>query len=772
MSKKIWMLAAGLLLVGLLLAACAQQPAPAPAPVKETVVVTVVVPATPAPQPAAVAGTLDLTATKKSPTMPYLADWQKAGHSDPTAEAFKHWPTATEKEVPVTCAKCHSSEGYRDFLGADGSKAGVVDKAVPTGSLIDCVACHNSGTINKTSVTFPSGLTLKNLGAEARCMECHQGRESTVSVNNVISNTFKLKDADDDTVVKPLVTTDAAGKTITTTFGFRNIHYFAAAATQYGTQAKGGYEYKGQSYDGKFQHPEPYDTCVGCHNPHSLELELKECTTCHAGVAKVEDIAKIRMAGSQMDYDGDGNAKEGIAEELAGLQEKLLSAIQAYAKEVGKADITYSPTTYPYFIADKNGNGKADADETAAYTAWTPRLLKAAYNYQVASKDPGKLAHNAKYVIQLMYDSIADLNTKLAKPVDVAKAVRNDAGHFDGTAMAFRDWDAEGAVPAGCAKCHSANGLPEFLENGGTVAMTSAGSIVTTGVGEQETANGFACTTCHSDLTKFTVRSVVNVPFPSGKSLTFSKEKDDKGALKPVAANLCLECHQGRQSKAAVDTRVKGVEDDKTDAKITFANVHYFAAGATLFGDAAQVAYQYDGKKYVGQNAHAPGLDTCTGCHNTHELGIKMDKCVTCHAGVKTPQDIRMNPKDFDGDKDVKEGISAEVMALEEKLYAAIVDYSKTITKTSIVYSGDANPYFFIDTNGDGKADAKETVSANRWVGWTPRLLKAAYNYQYIQKDPGAFAHNPKYAIQILYDTLEDLGKKVKVDMTGLARPE
>ena len=73
---------------------------------------------------------------------------------------------------------------------------------------------------------FPSGIEIKNLGSEARCMECHQGRESTVSVTNAISNTFKLKDADEDTVVKPLVTTDASGKTVTTTFGFRNVHYY------------------------------------------------------------------------------------------------------------------------------------------------------------------------------------------------------------------------------------------------------------------------------------------------------------------------------------------------------------------------------------------------------------------------------------------------------------------------------------------------------------------------------------------------------------------
>ena len=220
-----------------------------------------------------VAAKTDLTTTEKSPVVPFLADWQKGGHSDITAEAFNHWPAG---EVPVDCAKCHTSEGYRDFVGADGSKVGVVDAAVKnSGSLIDCVACHNTGTINKTSVKFPSGIEIQNLGDESRCMECHQGRESKLSVNKQITDTFKLTAKDEDTVVKPLITTDASGKTVTTTFGFRNVHYFAAAATQYGTLVKGGYEYDGHSYDGKFQHPAPYDTCMGCHNQHTLELRWK-----------------------------------------------------------------------------------------------------------------------------------------------------------------------------------------------------------------------------------------------------------------------------------------------------------------------------------------------------------------------------------------------------------------------------------------------------------------------------------------------------------------
>jgi hypothetical protein len=749
--RIVWVLVAALLLIALF---AAMQVSAAPTAQSAT--------ATPAPQATPVVNTA-------APAVPGLKEWQGSGHADAMAEAFRHWDQDDPQEVPASCAKCHSSGGYQDFLGVDGSASGKVDKAAAVNTVVDCVACHNAGTINKTSVKFPSGVELKNLGDESRCMECHQGRESWLSVEKAITDTFKITDM--DAVVKPIVAT-VDGKPVTTTFGFRNVHYFAAAATQYGTLVKGGYEYDGQSYDGKFQHPAPYDTCSGCHNSHTLQLDVKECATCHAGVKTAEDLAKIRMQGSLMDYDGDADAKEGVASEMAGLQEKLLTAIKAYAKEVVKADIGYDAATYPYFFADKNANGKLDEGE-GAYRSWTARLLKAAYNYQVATKDPGTFAHNAKYVMQLQHDSIADLNTKIAKPVDITKAVRNDAGHFDGTAMAFRDWDAEGAVPAGCAKCHSSEGLPEFLESGGTVAVTSSGTVVTTGVSEAEPANGFACTTCHNDLAKYTLYPVKGVPFPSGKTVSFS-EKDDKGAYKDaVAANLCLECHQGRQSTQSVNARIgKTGDDELPKTPLTFANVHYFAAGASLFGNDAQVAYQYPDKQYVGRNMHAPGFQICTDCHNTHELGLKLDKCTTCHAGVKSAEEIRITKDDLDGDKDVKEGVDGELKTMEEKLFAAIQAYAKDVIKTPIAYTPDSNPYFFIDTNGNGKADSDETKSANRYPNFTPRLLRAAYTYQYAQKDPGLFTHNPKYGAQILYDALEDLGKGgVKVDMTGLVRP-
>ncbi len=79
----------------------------------------------------------------------------------------------------------------------------------------------------------------------------------------------------------------------------------------------------------------------------------------------------------------------------------------------------------------------------------------------------------------------------------------------------------------------------------------------------------------------------------------------------------------------------------------------------------------------------------------------------------------------------------------------------------------EANPYFFIDGNANGVVDPEEANRANGYATWTPRLLRAAYNYQWVQKDPGAFTHNGKYILQVLYDSIADVGGTV----TTLTRP-
>lgn len=688
--------------------------------------------------------------------IPFMEKWEASPHADATAEAFRHWDEEDPKEIPASCAKCHSESGYLDFLGADGSAAGTVDAAAQIGSVVSCVTCHNDATMAKTSVVFPSGVEVTGLGDESRCMECHQGRASTVQVNAAIE---KAAVADEDTVMPEQ--------------GFINIHYFPAGATLYGTVAKGGYEYDGNAYDAKFRHTEGLDTCLGCHDTHSLEVKIESCTLCHEGVTTVDDLKNVRMAGSLADYDGDGDVAEGVYYEMDGLRTMLLTAMQAYSAEVAASPIAYSPDAYPYFFVDTNANGSVDGEEgTAAngYKSWTPRLLKAAYNYQLSVKDPGAFAHGGKYIMQLMYDAIESLNEKLGTPVDLSTASRIDPGHFAGSQMAFRDWDDTGEVPASCAKCHSATGLPEFIHNAGTTALTGTGSLLITGVVGQPASNGFLCSTCHDEANWPARYPVTTVPFPSGAKLTFSTEKDADGNLVPVDSNLCIECHQGRESTVSLDKYLAGKDPNTVDAKISFKNIHYFAAGATLFGDAAKGAYQYEGQTYLGQNTQHP-LNQCTQCHGTHELDVKVTACVACHPGADSAEKLETirgasSTADYDGDGDVTEGIYGEIDTMRSALYEAVKADAKK-NGTPVVYSAAAYPYFFVDADENGEPDTTD-AGAVRYNAWTPTLLRAAFNLQYAYKDPGAFAHNPKYVIQFLYDSIASLDKAA---VAGMTRP-
>jgi hypothetical protein len=128
---------------------------------------------------------------------------------------------------------------------------------------------------------------------------------------------------------------------------------------------------------------------------------------------------------------------------------------------------------------------------------------------------------------------------------------------------------------------------------------------------------------------------------------------------------------------------------------------------------------------------------------------------------------IRTSQTDFDGNGDTSEGISAEITRVHQALGEAIYAYSANTVAVPILYAH-SYPYWFNDTNANGEADEGEAVFPNAFKSWTPRLLKAAYNYQFVEVDPGAYAHNPHYVLQIMYDSIEDLGS---MDMAGLTRP-
>jgi hypothetical protein len=673
----------------------------------------------------------------------FAQQWADSGHGDITAEAFRHWDE--DGEVSTSCGKCHAAdvalqEGFVDYA-LDGS----VDNpsALPVGHY--CNACHEGGGVLYDDlvtypalepVEFPSMETASLWSTSNMCVVCHSGRASTVDVNDKIAG--------------------APGGPHT----FTNIHYYAAAATLFGTETKGGYEYDGMDYAGRNtfgSHEATEQTCVGCHMQeaggvanHSLEVDLARCNACHAGASFPE------LAGSPAaNYDA-----------ITATSGELLTLIEDYAANTIGEPITYDPAAYPYWFKD-NGD---------RYDVFDDALLKAAYNYQVVQKDPNGYLHNGTYTRQLVHDSIVDLGgvPSIAAPgrdgftPSAGEAGKTEqwrlSGHADSDAEAFRHWDEDGAVSASCAQCHSSPGFVEYAQTGDVAADVALGSLVD-------------CQACHLNADLYTDPSVRYgdaghpfldpVDFPSGAQQTLGD-----------ASNMCMTCHQGRESGLSVTNAMANdvVQEDPANPGVDlydsfdFINRHYYAAAAILFGADVTAAYEYVGTGgYNTQNtfaAHPGALNTCLGCHGRsdadHTWEVQINDCAGCHQGITTFEDLGLPfgapDDDYDGDG-VGESFQLEIDGMKELLYAAIQDYANaglggTTYTSAIVYSSSAYPYWFVDTNGDGLPQEDETVYSNRYRDFDFDLLGAAFNYHSAQ-DPCNDIHNFGYALQTLYDSLD-----------------
>jgi hypothetical protein len=321
------------------------------------------------------------------PNAEAIAAWARSGHSDSSSEAFRHWDA--EGEIPTACATCHSGVGFRDYHGLDGSTAGQVDSPAPIGGVVDCDTCHNPNLSRVTQVTLPSGVEHPVTGGEAACVTCHSGRSSGAAVGQA--------------------TADKPADTPSGDLRFINPHYNIAAATNLGGYGGLGYQYPDKSYSGRFLHAKPVATCASCHDPHSLEIAQETCLTCHES----GDPDDIRIA--RQSYDGSGDLNKGIKADIQANAERLMGMMMDYAAQVAGKPMVYDGGSYPYFFADANGDGLADQNEgrAVAYDAWTPRLVRATYNWNFVKADPGVHAHNPVYALELLYDSIEDLSGPL-----------------------------------------------------------------------------------------------------------------------------------------------------------------------------------------------------------------------------------------------------------------------------------------------------------------------------------------------------------------------
>jgi len=547
---------------------------------------------------------------------------------------------------------------------------------------------------------------------------------------------------------------------------FANVHYFPAGGTVNGGRVAVGYQYAGSSYDWRFRHVPGKSSCIECHDPHSLEIDLVACGACHTGVTALEDLQEIRMISSVVaDYDGDGDTSEGVGKSIEGLAYRLLAAIQDYPIEGATtlgSDICYDESASPFWFVDDNGNGVCDSGETTSYDSWTPRLVRAAYNYQLYQKDPGAYAHNPKYTIQLLYDALADLNTVNTTDT-LGNSMRDDPSHFDGAAEAARSWDEGDGVDASCAKCHGGDeGFAFYVAYGVSIDTEEQGS-------------GLECTVCHvngaTEAPGANALEVTRVIMPGGVEISADTLNPATVLVEVVLGVdnrnlLCATCHSGRESGITVDEAI-----DAGDLR--FIDVHNLAAAA---------GYQAE---YDHFNENDGASDHCVYCHSpaksVHTFSVRdhfeenpAGNC-GCHGnGDWDSLNFRVGggATDFDGNPATTK-LAEEVAAFAAKVLDAMQEHASNNVGVPICYDGAVSPYFFADNGyGGGTAhndvcDGGEASYANRYTYWDAVLMRAGFNYQLSQKARGAWAHNYRYILQLLHDSIQATGGS----LSGLTRP-
>jgi len=208
------------------------------------------------------------------------------------------------------------------------------------------------------------------------------------------------------------------------------------------------------------------------------------------------------------------------------------------------------------------------------------------------------------------------------------------------------------------------------------------------------------------------------------------------------SSNACVSCHSGRSSGAVIkaSSRIRG--------HFGGFNPHYLASAGVMF---RTIGYEFEGKDYTVSNPHSQISSPCVSCHmpaGSHMLEVvKKDSsgkitdivaydstCSKCHVNkAQLIEKINFGKQEF-----------------EQKLK----QIEELLAKKGIYYNEHAYPYFY------KVSDPAQQTFQNAFTDWTSKdLLGAAFNFQLMKKEPGAYVHNPEYAKKLIEHTIEFLSK-------------
>ncbi len=377
-----------------------------------------------------------------------------------------------------------------------------------------------------------------------------------------------------------------------------------------------------------------------------------------------------------------------------------------------------------------------------------------------------------------------------------------ESGHGDINGEAWRHYDFKarnrattGASPAtsvasDCIRCHSTTGYINYITSGFRNISSWADPS-----GLDRGKQSLYCNACHEDGSgrSYGYR-VRNVPAITGFYNYSVKQPTTKNNLISVAlkrllvsysypsvgdSNICMACHVGRENGDTLKAIEAQVSSKLTFAGYTsyyrnlgFVNSHYLTAGATVFKASG---YEYSGIDYdsnIDRNTNAHYMHDQIGRLNVNNTGTS-GPCVSCHL---KPGRHTLKPfsRDANGNfttlvspvcancHDSANPMSVAIANSERAaLNSALAALNGMLVQNGIFYAN-SNPYFF--------KSAGNTASSNGFTRWRKiETMGAAFNYNLLAHDPGAFAHNRLYVKRLIHDSIDWLytGSKLAFGNNG-----
>lgn len=367
--------------------------------------------------------------------------------------------------------------------------------------------------------------------------------------------------------------------------------------------------------------------------------------------------------------------------------------------------------------------------------------------------DDGATTDIEGYVLDPSRDRVCrDCHNQHSANLDINRAWANSAhgGHIlqtidpvQGVAMvteaegpAWVHYDFKGANRQACQRCHTSTG---FMNLAADPEGYDPADNEFTATGEQREM--LYCWACHTSNA-----GDIRDPGVFNSTAPYDAPADRIAGVPDIGgSNVCMACHSGRESGQSI----KDSTDDFTDKG--FVNSHYLAAGGVLYRTAG---YEFDGMTYENTSyfihdhiGTALAMETgangpCAGCHMRTDEGhlllpVKKDAgghiteitaygqtCSRCHG--------------------YEEGLLEDLNELEEGFGAALEALRTALEGKGFVFLG-GYPYF---SNTDWTTVEDPTGKDN---------MGAAFNFNFLLHEPGAYVHNLQYTRKLIYDSIDFL---------------